>query len=130
MGLHYRQQRRFGRGVLHADKSLDGIHPAAGSCTHHGYRRVQGLGQREGVQIAFASGQKIGHVHHDQCGQFVGDHLARQRHLAMQLGGIQNQQNGLGTRLALNLASQRAHRDALVFRRQVGFVAFQAPYAG
>ncbi len=60
----------------------------------------------------------------------VRNHLAGQCHLAMQLRGIQHQQHSLGTRLALNLAAQRAYRNALVFRGEVALVAFQAPDAG
>jgi hypothetical protein len=60
----------------------------------------------------------------------VRDHLAGQGHLAVKLGGIENQKDSLGLRLAFNFATQGAHGDALVLRGEVGFVAFQTPDAG
>jgi len=60
----------------------------------------------------------------------VRDHLAGQRHLAVKLGGIEDEKDGLGLRLAFNLSAQGAHRDALVLRRGHRLIAFQAPYTG
>ena len=113
-GLHYGKQRGLGGGGLDADEAANGIHADAGAGADHGDRRVEGLGQREGVEIAIARGQNIGHVDDHQRGQFVRDDLAGQSHLAMELGGIEDEEDCLGTCLTFNLSTQRTHSDALV----------------
>jgi hypothetical protein len=60
----------------------------------------------------------------------VRDDLAGQGHLAVELGGIEDEKNGLGPRLAFDLSAQGAHGDALVLRRGHRLVALQTPDAG
>jgi hypothetical protein len=128
--LHDGQQRAVGGGGLDADESPYCVHAAARSGADHGDRRVQGLGQREGVEITLARSKNISHIDDDQRREMVGDYLTGQGHLTMELGGIEHQEDGLGTRLAFNLAAQGAYRNALVFRGEVTLVSLEAPDSG
>ena len=85
-----------------------------GAGLHH--RNPQTLGQTLPVQQTAPAAQVIGHVQDDQGGDFQSQDGGCQAQVAVQIGGIDYQQDGVRPRQARHLAQQHPSCRALVFR--------------
>ena len=114
--LNYRQFDRLRRGNDARQELEDGRHafalPRAGK--HH--RRAELFFERGHIQIAAAAPQLIGHIQDDQRGGAERQDRCGQHQVPLQVGGIEQQQDGVGFGRIRALPLEHIVRHLLVFR--------------
>ena len=107
---------RLGSGDAAGKKIGDRFETRARGRTDQGHRSSQLACQREHVHAAVLLVQFVRHVQQHQRRQTQRDHAPCQHQVAVQVGGIQNHDDRIGTRHAGHVALQHVDRDFLVFR--------------
>ena len=112
---HHRQFQWLGAGdrgvqeILHRNNSF--ARSGADQCN----RRTELTRQRQHIHVAALLAQLVSHVQQHQSRRAQRDHARRQHEVAVQVGGIQNQDDGVGARRAGHVSGQHINRDLLVF---------------
>ena len=112
---HYRQFQGSGLATAESRKFCTATMPSPVRGANQCNRRPQLTRQRKHIHMAALLAQLVGHVQQHQRGRAQRNNARRQHQVAVQIGGIQNQDDGVRTRCAGHLSGQHIDRDFLVF---------------
>ena len=114
--LQHRKLQPLADGGATGQKGADGLQPFTPGSAGLDHRHPQLLRQAVPIHPTAPAAQVVGHVQDDQGGNSQSQDGGCQAQVAVQIGGIDDQQDGVRRRQVRHLAQQHASSHALVLR--------------